>query len=244
MLNATVVEAREPGPPDLLKFSAGDGHCGFRTGVNMDTLPNDLKSGSPVAQRLVGSLGRAYTAHLANHDPLIGCDSFTLGVGLWRGSWHYIEDEFPDLARRPKGTFYLDFPEYNLYIYRDRPHGNGHRVMGDSHVQRALLRVNSQICFDFLQSNINDGKPNLVLLHAGLVELTEVGIGLPVTPTDPDTSWFFFERLFVLERPTPPSTSSGRKEHHKRFDELEVPDIDIFPEEDLGEDATTDGDSR
>lgn len=207
----------------------------------MDRLPDDLKQGAPVTQRLVDALERAYFAHLANHDPLIGCDSFTLGVGLWRGSWHYIEQEFPDLARRPRGTFYLDFPAYNLYVYRDRPNGNGHRAMGDSDVQRALLRVNAQICFDFLQRNVIMEKPNLVALHTGRLAtgLSEVGIGLPVTPTDPDTSWFFFERVFSHEPPTKPDAQPETKEHHQRFDELDIPEIDVFPEGDLGEDETS-----
>jgi hypothetical protein len=206
----------------------------------VDQLPDELKPESPIARRLLQALQRAYFAHVTNHDPLIGCDGFTLGVGLWRGSWYFVEQEFPDLVRRPNGTFYLEFPDYNLYVYRDRPNGKGHRIMGDSEVQRAFLRVNSQVCFDFLQSNVVTGKPNLVALHTGRlpVGLTDVGIGLPVAPTDPNTSWFFFERVFFHE-PTTPETPPQVGEPHRRFDELDVPEIDIFPEYELGDDEAS-----
>jgi hypothetical protein len=204
----------------------------------MDRLPDELRQESPVVQRAISSLQRAYLAQFANHDPEIGCDGHTLGTGLWRSSWYFLEQGFPGIARRPNGTFFLEFSDYNLYFYRDRPHGTGHRVMGNSEVQRAFLRLNAQICFDFLQNSSVKGKPNLVALHAGIypVGLTEVGIGLPLTPNDPDTAWFFFEPIFSHKPNIPPSRVEPDKEDHRRFDELDVPEIDIFPEQDSEED--------
>jgi len=205
----------------------------------MDQLPPELHPDGATTRRIVTSLRRAYTAHLTNHDPLIGCDGFTLGVGLWRGSWHFIEQEFPDLVQRPNGTFYLEFPDYNLYFYRDKPNGKAHRFIGGSAVQRAILRVNSQICFDFLANNCATGKPNLVALHTGNFPagLTDVGIGLPITPTDPETSWSFFERVFFNRPTTITDPREDRGVPHKPFNEVEVPDIEVYPEEDPGDDA-------
>jgi hypothetical protein len=199
----------------------------------MDRLPQELQPEGAITRRIVASLQGAYTAHVTNHDPLIGCDAFTLGVSLWRGSWHFIEQEFPDLARRPNGTFFLEFPDYNLYFYRDKPNGKAHRFIGGSEVQRAILRVNSQICFDFFANNAVTGKPNLVTLHTGTFPagLTDVGIGLPVTPTDPETSWSFFDRVFFYRQPTVPDPREESGVQHKPFNELDVLEIEIFPTE-------------
>jgi hypothetical protein len=54
-----------------------------------------------------------------------------------------------------------------------------------------------------------------------------------VEPNGGDTSWFFFDRLFFYE-PTTPDTMPEVEEQHRRFNELDAPDIEICPQEDLG----------
>jgi hypothetical protein len=199
----------------------------------MQELPEDLRPGTPLVQKILGPLERAYLAQFASHDPLIGCDEYTLGTGIWRSSWYFLDEEFPGLSRRPKNTFFLEFADYNLYFYRDRLRGTMHRMMGQSGVQRAMLDVNSQICFDFVGDTPHNGKPNLVVLHTGVYPfgLTDVCIGLPVNHEDEDSAWLFMEHVHTKTPPENRSTA-GDKVGHQRFSDIEAPDIDLEPRDD------------
>lgn len=193
----------------------------------MDSLPAELAPGSDRLERLVKALQRAYFAWCANHDPEIGCDGYTFGTGIWRSSWFFLEQAFPDFARRPGNAFYLEFPEFNLYVYRDRVKGTSPRFLGDSGVQRTLIDINAQICFDFARSADRGGTANLVALHSGLdpVGLNEVCVGLPVSHEDPDTAWQFIETVY-LYRPDGPPPQGGLYDVEP-FDTRDTPDVDV-----------------
>jgi hypothetical protein len=176
--------------------------------------------------RIIKAVNRAYFAWCASHDREIGCDGYTFGTGIWRSSWFFLEQEFPDFARRPGNAFYLEFPEFNLYVYRDRVKGTSHRFIGGSGVQRALIDINAQVCFDFALSN-SGGRANLVALHSGLdpLGLTEMCIGLPVSHEDPDTAWQFIDTVYSF-RPGAPLQDGGLHDVEP-FDARETPDVDV-----------------
>ena len=207
----------------------------------MDRLPPELAPGSDRMERIIKAIKRAYLAWCANHDPEIGCDGYTFGTGIWRSSWFFLDQEFPDFARRPGNAFYLEFPEFNLYVYRDRVKGTSHRFIGGSGVQRALIDINAQVCFDFALSANTGGRANLVALHSGLdpIGLTEMCVGLPVSHEDPNTAWQFIDTLYSY-RPEVPQTDRGLHDI-ERFDARETPDVDVQVER---KDRTADEDLR
>ncbi len=207
----------------------------------MDSLPAELAPSSERLERIIKALKRAYFAWCANHDPEIGCDGYTFGTGIWRSSWFFLEQAFPENTRRPGNAFYLEFPEFNLYVYRDRVKGTSHRFIGGSGVQRSLIDINAQVCFDFALSASDAGRANLVALHSGLdpTGLTELCIGLPISHEDPDTAWQFIDTVYS-HRPDEPQPESGLHDVEP-FDRLETPDVDVerkddhAADEDLGQ---------
>jgi hypothetical protein len=205
--------------------------------VILDQLPQELAPGSERLERIVHALNRAYFAWCASHDPEIGCDGYTFGTGIWRSSWFFLEQEFPDLARRPGNAFYLQFPEFNLYVYRDRIRGTSHRFIGDSGVQRSLIDINAQVCFDFALPKSSTARVNLVALHSGVdpAGLTELCIGLPVSHEDPDTAWQFIETVYTY-RPEASGAEGGLPDVEP-FDAREIPDINVQLERNDGASA-------
>lgn len=198
----------------------------------MDRLPAEIAPGSERLGRIIQALERAYLAWCRSYDPEIGCDGYTFGTGIWRSSWFYLEQEFPDFARRPGNAFFLEFPEFNLYVYRDRIKGTSHRFIGTSAVQRSLVDINAQVCFDFALPRSSSARANLVALHSGIdpAGLTELSIGLPVSHDDPDTAWQFIETVYTYQRES--THLEGGLSHVEPFDSREVPDIQVQLERD------------
>lgn len=203
----------------------------------MDSLPDELALGSPLADRLARAIQRAYLARMASHDPEIGDDAYTYGTGLWRSTWYFLEKEFGDQSHRPHNAFFIQFDDFDLYFYGDRRRGTGHRVIGGSSVQDHILDINAQYVFDFMPTAETNGRPNLVGLHAGLspIGLTQLHIGLPVAHEDPNTAWRFLEPVYLHAGSTPPQDRSDSPEVQS-FRDMKAPDLDIQPEID-GESA-------
>jgi hypothetical protein len=172
-----------------------------------DVLPEGLAEELP--HRIVTALQHTYAMNAERHDPSLGDDGLTFGVGVWRNSWHGLEEAvepLPDVSsERPDGSLVLVIGATRIHSYKV---GNTEELdiatvrFSGTATKSRIVRSNAEQLQLFDSATTLAPPANLVLAHAGnpFDGLCAVYVGVP-TEGDSGPSWHWVEELFRI----PPS---------------------------------------
>jgi hypothetical protein len=198
-----------------------------------------------VAAEVVPILRRVYDQNASRHDPIIGDDSTTFAISVYRNSWHQIEQRFNEIdgwsATRPKGSLLLTNGRVNIHVYR---HGADEYVdiekfsledAASSLTKQLIAYTNgNQLALDLTPHAPADAPDasralELVVVHAGNPEdgCCGIWVGAPTTRDVPSASrWVWVRSVWQIQRavaPAPLATTTGRERHSQ----MDAPDLDI-----------------
>jgi hypothetical protein len=198
---------------------------------------------------IVSAMRRVYDGNAGRYDDLVGDDTITFAMCVYRNSWFQLEQELNSRddwrASRPDGSLCISGYGYDIHVYR---HGQNERVnledfrlddAGISATKRHISETNGQLMFAFekvpeVLRSVTDLR-SLVVAHAGNPDdgCCGVWIGAPVPAKEITISpWAWIEPLWIIDRVMPPARAPRETLQPTRHDELPEPDVEVKPVED------------